>query len=282
MATEITSETFSKLVLEKSKTNPVLVDFWAEWCAPCKMLMPLLENIVSEYSGKIDLTKVNTDEEQQLASSFNIRSLPTIKLFKDGEIADEFMGVLPEPAIRDFIEKHLDRPGDESIREAKKLLENGKIKEAIQTIQLALQHDPSYDKLHLILAGYQLDAECFEEARSTFDNFPKNLRQNSVAQSILARIELSEIAGENTDLNALETYVINNPKDFKKKVQLGAVYFSAGNHSAAMEQWLEIVLIGDRKAKELGRENLVRTFEILGADHKEVPAYRRRLAQALN
>ena len=282
MATEITSETFSKLVLEKSKTNPVLVDFWADWCAPCKMLMPLLENIVSEYAGKIDLTKVNTDEEQQLASSFNIRSLPTIKLFKDGEVADEFMGVLPEPAIRDFIEKHLDRPGDESIREAKKLSENGKIKEAIQIIQLALQHDPSYDKLHLILAGYQLDAKCFEDARSTFDNLPKSLRQNSVAQSILARIELSEIAGESPDLNALETYVTNNPKDFKKKTQLGAVYFSAGNHSAAMEQWLEIVLIGDPKAKEIGRENLVRTFEILGSHHKEVPVYRRRLAQALN
>ena len=218
MTTEITSETFPQLVLEKSKTNPVLVDFWADWCAPCKMLMPLLENIVSEYAGKIDLTKVNTDEEQQLASSFNIRSLPTVKLFKNGEVADEFMGVLPEVAIRDFVEKHVDRPGDTSIREAKKLAENGKINEAIQTIQTALKHDPGYDKLHLILAEYQLDAEYLEDARSTFGNFPKHLRDDSAAQSILARIELSEIAGENTDLCALEAYMINNPKDFIKKL----------------------------------------------------------------
>lgn len=282
MATEITSETFSQLVLEKSKANPVLVDFWADWCAPCKMLMPLLANIASEYAGKIDLTKVNTDEEQQLASSFNIRSLPTVKLFKNGEVADEFMGVLPETAIRDFVEKHIDRPGDASIREAEKLSQNGEIEEAIQIIQTALKHDPGYDKLHLTLVEYQLDAEHFENARLTFDDFPKRLRQDAKAQSILARIELSEIAGKSADLTTLERYVIDNPQDFTKMAQLGAVYFSIGNHSAAMKQWLEMVLTGDIEAKEVGRENLVKTFGILGAGHEEVPMYRRRLAQALN
>ena len=280
--TEATATSFANSVIEKSRETPVLVDFWADWCAPCKMLMPVLAALATEYSGKIQLVKVNTDQEPQLATEYGVRSLPTVKLFKDGQVVDEFMGVLPERAVREFMERYLDRPADHQIRAATELVVAGQRDEAIKLLTAALAEDPKYDKTRLALAGEQLEAGYLADARQTLNEVSDQIRFDPPFKSLIARVELAEIANSDVDRVTLEKLISSDPNDLISREQLGAICFTNGENEAAMDQWLEIVRRGQGDIKENGRENLIRTFEILGSQDQDVIRYRRLLAQALN
>jgi putative thioredoxin len=280
--TEATAKSFAEDVIEKSRDTPVLVDFWADWCAPCRMLMPVLAALATEYSEKIQLVKVNTDQEPQLATEYGVRSLPTVKLFKGEQIVDEFMGVLPERAVREFIERHLDRPADHQIRVAAEFIEAGKRDNAINLLALALAEDPKYDKVRLALAEEQIEAGYLPDARETLNGVPDQIRFDPPFKSLIARLELAEIADSDVDRATLEKLISSNPDDLTSREQLGAICFAAGENNAAMEQWLEIVRRGQGDIKDNGRSNLIRTFEVLGSQDQDVTRYRRLLAQALN
>ena len=280
--TEATAKSFANAVIEKSRETPVLVDFWADWCAPCKMLMPVLAALATEYSGKIQLVKVNTDQEPQLATEYGVRSLPTVKLFKEGQVVDEFMGVLPERAVREFIERYLNRPADNQIRAAAELAAAGQHDEAIKLLVTALAEDPKYDKTRLALAEEQLEAGRLGDVRQTLNGISAQIRFDPPFKSLVARLELAEITNNDVDRATLEKRISSNPDDLIAREQLGAVCFAAGENEAAMEQWLEIVRRGQGGIKENGRENLIRTFEVLGSQDQDVTRYRRLLAQALN
>jgi putative thioredoxin len=280
--TEATAKNFASAVIEKSRETPVLVDFWADWCAPCRMLMPVLAALATEYSGKIQLVKVNTDNEPQLATEYGVRSLPTVKLFKGGQVVDEFMGVLPERAVREFIERYLDRPADHQIRAAVELSATGQHDEAIKLLAAALAEDPKYDKTRLALAEEQIEVGSLADVRQTLNEVSDQARFDSSFKSLIARLELAEIANSDVDRATLEKCISSNPDDLASREQLGAIYFAAGEHDVAMEQWLEIVRRGQGDTKNNGRENLIRTFEILGSQDQDVTRYRRLLAQTLN
>jgi putative thioredoxin len=280
--TEATAKNFASTVIEKSRETPVLVDFWADWCAPCRMLIPVLTALADEYSGKIQLVKVNTDKEPQLATEYGVRSLPTVKLFKAGQVVDEFMGVLPERSVRDFIERYLDRPADHQIRVAVELSVAGRHDEAIKLLTAAIANDPKYDKTRLALAEEQIEVGSLEDARRTLNEVSDNVRFDSPFKSLIARLELTEIANSDVDRATLKERISSNPDDLASREQLGAICFAAGENDAAMEQWLEIVHRGQGDTKDNGRENLVRTFEVLGSQDQDVVRYRRLLAQALN
>ena len=280
--TEATAKSFANAVIEKSRETPVLVDFWADWCAPCKMLMPVLAALATEYLGKIQLIKVNTDQEPQLATEYGVRSLPTVKLFKAGQVVDEFMGVLPERAVREFIERHLDRPADHQIRVAVELSATGQHDEAIKLLAAALVEDPKYDKTRLALAEEQIEVGSLADARQTLNEVSDLVRFDAPFKVLIARLELAEIANSDVDRATLEKRISSNPDDLITREQLGAVCFAAGENEAAMEQWLEIVRRGQGDIKDNGRENLIRSFEVLGSQDQDVTRYRRLLAQALN
>ena len=280
--TEATAKNFASAVIEKSRETPVLVDFWADWCAPCRMLMPVLAALATEYSGKIQLVKVNTDQEPQLATEYGVRSLPTVKLFKAGQVVDEFMGVLPERAVREFIERYLDRPADHQIRVAVELSATGQHDEAIKLLAAALAEDPKYDKTRLALAEEQIEVGSLADARQTLNEVSDQVRFDAPFKSLIARLELAEIANSDVDRATLEKRISSNPDDLTSREQLGAIYFSARENDAAMEQWLEIVRRGQGDIKDNGRENLIRSFEVLGTQDQDVTRYRRLLAQALN
>jgi putative thioredoxin len=279
---EATASNFANTVIETSRETPVLVDFWADWCAPCRMLMPVLAALATEYSKKIQLVKVNTDKEPQLATEYGVRSLPTVKLFKAGQVVDEFMGVLPERAVREFLERHLDRPADQQIRIAAELSATGQHDESIKLLAAALAEDPKYDKTRLALAEEQIEVGSLVDARQTLNEASDQVRFDTPFKSLIARLELAEIANSDVDRATLERRISSNPDDLASREQLGAIYFAAGRHEAAMEQWLEIVHRGQDDTKDVGRENLVRTFSVLGSAHEDVIRYRRLLAQALN
>ena len=282
VTTEATAKNFASAVIEKSRETLVLVDFWADWCAPCRMLMPVLAALATEYSGKIQLVKVNTDKEPQLATEYGVRSLPTVKFFKAGQVVDEFMGVLPERAVREFIERYLDRPADHQIRVAVELSATGQHDEAIKLLAAALAEDPKYDKTRLALAEEQIEVGSLADARQTLNEVSNQVRFDAPFKSLIARLELAEIANSDVDRATLEKRISSNPDDLASREQLGAICFAAGENDAAMEQWLEIVRRGQGDIKNNGRENLIRSFEVLGSQDQDVTRYRRLLAQALN
>ena len=282
VTTEATAKNFASAVIEKSRETLVLVDFWADWCAPCRMLMPVLAALATEYSGKIQLVKVNTDKEPQLATEYGVRSLPTVKFFKAGQVVDEFMGVLPEQAVREYIERTLDRPADHQIRAAVELSATGQHDEAIKLLAAALVEDPKYDKTRLALAEEQIEVGSLADARQTLNEVSDKVRFDAPFKSLIARLELAEIANSDVDRAALEKRISSNLDDLASREQLGAICFAAGENDAAMEQWLEIVRRGQGDIKDNGRENLIRSFEVLGSQDQDVTRYRRLLAQALN
>ena len=280
--TEATAKNFASAVIEKSRETLVLVDFWADWCAPCRMLMPVLAALATEFSGKIQLVKVNTDKESQLATEYGVRSLPTVKLFKAGQVVDEFMGVLPERAVRELIERYLDRPADNQIRVAVELSATGQHDESIKLLAAALAEDPKYDKTRLALAEEQIEVGSLADARQTLNEVSDLVRFDAPFKVLIARLELAEIANSDVDRATLEKRISSNPDDLASREQLGAICFAAGENDAAMEQWLEIVRRGQGDIKDNGRSNLIRTFEVLGSQDQDVTRYRRLLAQALN
>ena len=280
--TEATAKNFASAVIEKSRETLVLVDFWADWCAPCRMLMPVLAALATEFSGKIQLVKVNTDKESQLATEYGVRSLPTVKLFKAGQVVDEFMGVLPERAVRELIERYLDRPADHQIRVAVELSATGQHDESIKLLAAALAEDPKYDKTRLALAEEQIEVGSLADARQTLNEVSDLVRFDAPFKVLIARLELAEIANSDVDRATLEKRISSNPDDLASREQLGAICFAAGENDAAMEQWLEIVRRGQGDIKDNGRENLIRSFEVLGSQDQDVTRYRRLLAQALN
>ena len=282
VTTEATAKNFASAVIEKSRETLVLVDFWADWCAPCRMLMPVLAALATEYSGKIQLVKVNSDKEPQLATEYGVRSLPTVKFFKAGQVVDEFMGVLPEQAVREYIERNLDRPADHQIRAAVELSGTGQHDEAIKLLAAALVEDPKYDKTRLALAEEQIEVGSLADARQTLSEVSDQVRFDIPFKSLIARLELAEIANSDVDRATLEKRISSNPDDLASREQLGAICFAAGENDAAMEQWLEIVRRGQGDIKDNGRENLIRSFEVLGSQDQDVTRYRRLLAQALN
>lgn len=244
--------------------------------------MPVLAALATEYSGKIQLVKVNTDKEPQLATEYGVRSLPTVKLFKAGQVVDEFMGVLPERAVREFIERYLDRPADHQIRVAVELSGTGQHDEAIKLLAAALAEDPKYDKTRLALAEEQIEVGSLADARQTLNEASNQVRFDAPFKSLIARLELAEIANSDVNRATLEKRISSNPDDLASREQLGAICFAAGENDAAMEQWLEIVRRGQGDIKDNGRENLIRSFEVLGSQDQDVTRYRRLLAQALN
>ena len=282
VTTEATAKNFASAVIEKSRETLVLVDFWADWCAPCRMLMPVLAALATEYSGKIQLVKVNTEKEPQLATEYGVRSLPTVKFFKAGQVVDEFMGVLPEQAVREYIERNLDRPADHQIRAAIELSATGQHDEAIKLLAAALVEDPKYDKTRLALAEEQIEVGSLADARQTLNEVSNQVRFDAPFKSLIAHLELAEIANSDVDRATLEKRISSNPDDLASREQLGAICFAAGENDVAMEQWLEIVRRGQGDIKNNGRENLIRSFEVLGSQDQDVTRYRRLLAQALN
>ncbi len=281
-AVEVTTDSFHQEVLEKSKVMPVLVDFWADWCNPCKMLNPILASLASEYEGRFQLTKIDTDQQQQLASEYGVRSLPTVKIFKDARPVDEFTGVLPERAVREFIERHLPRPADDVMKLANDLASLGKISEAVTLLKQALENDPSYDELRLALAGYQHAEDGIEEARTTLKGVSPPAQQDEAFKGLLARIEIRETALNSENQDTLLSRLQSTPDDHDSRRRLSAVLFERGEAEAAMDHLLEMVRTGQSEIKASARENLLQVFQALGSSDDRVSRYRRLLAQALN
>jgi putative thioredoxin len=275
-----TQDNFETDVLEASFTTPVLVDFWAPWCGPCKTLMPMLDRIVTEAKGSLKLAKVNTDEEMALAGSFGIRSLPTVVLFKDGRPVDGFMGAQPEGAIRALLAKHAGAAPAEPEPELELDPESEDLGLVIDGLQTEIEANPEKHELKAELADALLRAGALDEGMAVLDSLPAEVQEHDVTRRARARVGFIQAIEHAPGDAELQTAIAQDAGNLLARYQLGALFLLAGQYAAGMDQFLTI-LRSDRKFNDdLGRRALIDAFRIV-PDAELVGDYRRRMTSLL-
>ena len=276
-----TAENFAETVLERSREVPVVVDFWAAWCAPCQMLMPILHRLAEEYEGQFILATVDTDQEQQLAQEFGVRSLPTVKIFRHGTVVDEFMGAQPEAMIREIIERHIEKAADKLLTAALVAMDSGNWEQARTLLEQAREMDPGHLQVALNLARVLIRANAPQQAIAVLDSLPFEQREESAVKSLRALARFAQTAKEAPPAEALRDKVEREPDNLQARYQLGARLMVEKDYEGAMEQFLEIMRRDRAFEDDLGRRSLLEAFEILDNKGELVNRFRRHMASLL-
>jgi putative thioredoxin len=277
---DVTRENYAQ-VMEASFEVPVLIDFWASWCQPCQALMPILAKLADEYQGKFLLGKLNTEQEQDIAAHFGIRSIPNVKLFRSGQPVDEFMGALPEGAVREFLDRHVARESDETVQQAREELAAGDTDAAIALLNQAREADPDNPRIVLALAGAQAAAGEVAAAEAILDGLPVNERSKPEVAALRSHLYFeSQVAGAPA-VPELETRLATDPDDHEARFQLALRRVVEQDYDSAMELLLELMKKDRGFGDDASRNTLLKVFELLGDDPR-VGTYRRRMASLLH
>jgi putative thioredoxin len=284
VAVNLTRANFEEVVLRGSALRPVLVDFWAPWCGPCRALSPLLDRLAVEFEGRFQLAKLNTDEEQELASYFGIRGIPNCKLFVDGKIADEFTGVLPESALREFLERSVPSAAAPVVQAALALLQaddaEGALAKLEEASSFAGDEGVLLTRAEALLALHRADqaVAAIEELEQAAGR--RGVRDERRLAAIKARTALSAKAGAN--LTTLAQAAAATPVDCAAKLEYAKALAANSDYEGALEQLMAIVKADRRFGDDVARRTMLTIFEALPADSDLVRRYRRELATALN
>ncbi|WP_028238723.1 thioredoxin [Stutzerimonas azotifigens] len=276
-------QSFQQLVIDNSFQKPVLVDFWAEWCAPCKALMPLLAKITEEYQGELLLAKVNCDVEQDIVASFGVRSLPTVVLFKDGQPVDGFAGAQPESAIRAMLEPHVQMPAApqaDLLQAAQALYAQGRFGEAESQLKTLLGEDNGNAEALILYARCLAERGELGEAETVLGAVTGEEHKQALAGA-RAQLTFLRQAGELPDSATLKSRLAQDPNDDEALYQLAIQQLARGQHEAALDGLLKLFVRNRNYADGQPHKTLLQVFELLGNAHPLVTSYRRRLYQAI-
>ena len=291
---DITTENFEQEVIAASMSQPVLVDFWAPWCGPCKAIGPILEKLEVEYAGAFKLAKINSDDEQQLAGAFGIRSIPTVVLLKNGQPVDGFMGALPEGQVREFLDKHVQAlvadEEDEPFAEEPEAIDPAA---QLEKLQHAVATDPANDDARfdyvkaLLLAGREADA------RRAFEPMAAKAVVVRKVDALARWLDALGFAGGKPSIAGLDAKIAANKRDFQARFDRARILIAQQQWTLAMDELLEILMRDKAWSEDLARKTYIAILEIIEPpkpkvadgqippDDPVVATYRRRLSSVV-
>jgi putative thioredoxin len=279
--TDVSAAEFDTEVVEASKQVPVVVDFWAPWCGPCRALGPILEKLALEYDGKFKLAKVNSDHNLTLSTEYGVRGIPAVKAFVGGEIVDEFTGALPESSVRRFIERLLPAPSEALRRKADAMRATGNIAGAMASLQEALQADPASDAVRLDLAELLLEQGDVATARPLIDTLTVSIPLDPQLKRLRSRMALLEGLLTSAEELELKRKIAEAPDDLRARLALAQSYAARNEYPLALSELLEIVRRDRNFEQGMAKRLMVEIFDLAQGQHDLVGHYRRELSSVL-
>ena len=290
---DATVANFETEVVETSKTLPVLVDLWAPWCGPCRSLGPVLEKLETAYDGRFKLVKVNTEEEQDLAAAFGVRSIPMVVLMKDGQPVDGFVGALPEGQIREFLDKHVPAGAAPEADDAETLEAEADPVSALDKLQHALATNPADDHARADYVKLLLQAERQEDARRAFEPLAGKVAVDRQADALKHWLDAIDAAATAPNMAALQAAVAANKRDFPAHFALAQHHMAGQRWTEAMDELLDILMRDKGWNEDAARKTYVAILELITprqakpvegqapATDPTVESYRRRLSMVV-
>jgi putative thioredoxin len=276
---DVTDAEFGRVVLERSRELPVVVDFWAEWCGPCRQLAPVLERLATEHSGQFLLAKVDVDACPATAQHYGVRSIPLVLGFRDAQVVAELSGAQPESVVRTFLSRILPTQADELAVEADALAEAGHARAAEERFERALSLESRHGRALLGLARLRADEGAHAEALELLARISADAELTREAERLAA--ELRTRAESHGDEQTLRRRLEAAPGDLNARLDLGRTLAAEGRHEEALEALVEVIRADPAHAEEAARKTMLDVFEVLGAEHPLTARFRRELARAL-
>jgi len=272
---------FSTDVIDQSTNIPVVVDFWAPWCGPCKQLSPTLDKLAREYGGKIQLVKINVDENQELATQMRVQSIPMVVAFKDGQPVDGFAGALPESQLRQFFEKLTGSEGspiEQALEKASMMVANGDTQNAAQIYSQILAQDPINAASHAGVAKCLIEAEGIEKAQAYLKDLDADILNKEEVKSVLAAIDLEHASTDTEETDSLRQKLDTRPDDPQLRYDLAIALYGDGCSEEAINILVELVKTHKTWNEEAARAQLLKIFEALGHSDPITMEGRRKLS----
>ena len=287
--TEVVTENFMSDVIEKSKEKPVIVDFWAPWCEPCKQLAPIIEKLVNQKNGNVILAKMNIDESPEVAQQLKIQSIPAVMAFSDGQPVDGFIGVQQEKNISDFINKisalNKSSSSEENLEAGRKYIEKNNFEEASIILTEVLKIEPDNISAKSLLARCLLRNNQINEAIEIINNLPNEAEKNQDYISVRSEIEIQKNVIENPIVEGQEEVLKEklkaNPGNHQIRLELAILLTSSGEHETAINELLQIVEADPKWDDGKARKQLIEIFNILGSQNDLVIEGRKKLSSML-
>ena len=280
---DVTSADFDKQVVQASFDQPVLVDFWAEWCAPCKVMLPILEQIAEDYQGELLLAKVNCDVEQDIVGRIGIQTLPTVVLFKDGKVVDGFQDAQPESAIRAMLAPHVVMPEpveEDPMVQAEALFAESRFADAETALKGILTEDNTNAKALILYGRCLAERGELTEAQAVLDAVKSDEHKAELAGA-KAQVTFLRQAADLPDVADLKARIAQNPQDDEAAYQLAIQQLARQQYEAALDGLLKLFTRNRSYNEGIPHKTLLQVFDLLGNDHPLVTTYRRKLFAAL-
>ena len=282
---DINQDQFLEEVVERSKTTPVIVDFWAPWCGPCKQLTPTLENVVNRKNGKVILAKINVDENQGIASQLNIQSIPTVYGFVDGKPLDAFQGAQPESKVEAMVDKMIDAtPGNEIpklIEEADQLFSDQKFEESLKLFESLVGMDPGNPRIIAGMLRCLIQIKRFDDANEMFDSFDEKILENDEIIKIKKLLDATNKEDNKILDERLIQEVNNDPKNMDLRFKLANSYLSISETEKGFNELLKIFEQNPNWNEEAAKKKLLEFFDLLGFNDPNVVEARKKLSSMM-
>jgi putative thioredoxin len=273
---DITLDNAQQFLIDESFNRPVVIDFWADWCGPCKNLMPVLEKLANEYAGAFLLAKVNADDQQMISSQFGVRSLPTVMVMQNGQPVDGFTGALSEVQVREVLEKYLPKPWEAPLNQAQLLMAEGNFTDALPLLRQAYDTSQQLASIALLIAQSHLELNRIDNAEATLATI-KIVDQDAHYEQLMAQIELKKQAAKTPELAALEDAFAKAPQDLTVRYQLALQYYQETQYRPALEHLLEIIRTERNFADGEARKTFTAIISALGKGDPLAIEFQRKL-----